>query len=336
MFPVATTTELKGLAIVLVVFSHIGYFLVQDHIFLAPVSNYAGVGVDLFLILSGYGVMTSALQKPLSITDFYKKRLGKIYLPVVITVLIFLCLDAAVLHTFYSGTLTIKNILGFFPSADLYRDINSPLWFITPLLAQYLFFPLVFRKKYPWAAPVGILVFNSFLLSLNLTSFFGITPGVFNLYYLHFLGFPLGLFLAAYSTHIAKFSTSTMELLTAHVDKKFQRPFFLFLSTVVLWVTLRYSAVGHGWIKEEVISLFSALLLILVFVVKKTESRFLLLLGQFSFEIYLVHWPLLYRYQFLYPYLPASVATVLYMGIFLLIGYIYQAVPKLKFVRKVS
>ena len=51
-FPPSTTTELKGLAILMIVFSHIGYFLVSDHRFLVPLSNYAGVGVDLFFLLS--------------------------------------------------------------------------------------------------------------------------------------------------------------------------------------------------------------------------------------------------------------------------------------------
>ena len=93
-----TTAELKGLALLMVVFSHIGYFLVSDRSFLVPFSNYAGLGVDLFLLLSGYGIMASALARPLSVWQFYKRRLTKIVVPVVITVGLFVAIDGIFLH----------------------------------------------------------------------------------------------------------------------------------------------------------------------------------------------------------------------------------------------
>lgn len=88
-FSADTTTELRGLAILMVVFSHIGYFLVNDHQFLVPLSNYAGVSVNLFLILSGYGLVAAALHQPLLIGAFYLKRFVHVYLPVLITVIFF-------------------------------------------------------------------------------------------------------------------------------------------------------------------------------------------------------------------------------------------------------
>lgn len=53
------TQELKGLAILAVIFSHIGYFLANDDRFLFPFSIIAGVGLNLFLFLSGYGLFVS-------------------------------------------------------------------------------------------------------------------------------------------------------------------------------------------------------------------------------------------------------------------------------------
>ena len=92
-FPIETTNELKGLAILLVIFGHIGYFLVDDHSFLFPLSTIAGVGVDIFLFLSGYGLVVSALKKTLTIFQFYKTRLIKLLIPLWITLGTFFLLD---------------------------------------------------------------------------------------------------------------------------------------------------------------------------------------------------------------------------------------------------
>jgi hypothetical protein len=69
-FPASLTTELKGMAILMIVLSHIGYFLVTDTRFLWPLSIMAGVGVNLFLFLSGFGLTASQMKKDLSVRAF--------------------------------------------------------------------------------------------------------------------------------------------------------------------------------------------------------------------------------------------------------------------------
>ena len=329
-FSVDTTTELKGLAILMVVLSHIGYFLVSDQHFLVPLSNYAGVGVDLFLILSGYGIMTSALRKPLSTGQFYRKRLSKIYLPVLLTLVILLISDALILHIFYPASLTIKNLLGFFPSADLYTDINSPLWFITPLLVQYLLFPLVFYKRMPLLAPLAIALFGWIMISLDLPKLLSITWGVYNLYRLHFIGFPLGLLLGAVLNQPPivqkKWLTYIHSVCQSPMIHRLSRWGALVIVTGVVWVLLNHSMVGETWKKEEGLSVLTALAMITFFIIKKTEVRLLTLFGQFSFEIYLLHWPLLYRYHLFYQWVPAGIATLLYLSLFITLGWCYQKI----------
>ena len=89
IFPLSVTQELKGFAILAVVFSHIGYFLVSGQRFLFPLSIAAGIGVDLFLFLSGFGLTVGMLKRNLNAGQFYKQRLLKIFSPLwlVITVL---------------------------------------------------------------------------------------------------------------------------------------------------------------------------------------------------------------------------------------------------------
>lgn len=323
-FTVKTTAEVKGLAILLVVLSHIGYFLVSDHNFLTPVTNYAGVGVDLFLILSGYGLVAVTLKKPLQAVEFYKKRLSKVYVPVLITILGFLLVDAVLLNKYYPLLLTIKNLLGFFPQADLYQNINSPLWFITPLLVYYILFPLVFWRRAPVVTAIGLAAAGWLLVTSDFIWNLGVTGGVANLYKLHFLGFPLGILLGSLFYQLPDAILSRFKAFIAGFrpwPALLGRASLIALAALVWWYFSVHSGVGMGWKTEELISLVMALSVLLIFILKKTEFRLLSWFGAYSFEIYLLHWPLLYRYNFIYGRVPAGLATILYLALFLLLGY---------------
>ncbi len=66
--------ELKGLGILTVVFAHFAYMKVTNAEFLFPLSIIAGVGVDLFLFMSGFGLTVGMLKRPMKAVDFYKKK----------------------------------------------------------------------------------------------------------------------------------------------------------------------------------------------------------------------------------------------------------------------
>lgn len=311
LFPPEATLELKGLAILFIILSHIGYFLVSDHRFLVPMSNFAGVGVDLFLILSGYGLAASALHKPLNAWQFYTKRLTRIYLPIIATVLFFLGLDYFILDLTYSFKTIWQGLIGFFPRADLYRDLNSPLWFITPLLAYYLMFPLMFWRRTPIISAAVFAIAGWYFIKHN--PFDLINLDLLKTYKLHFLAFPIGLALAP--------------LLNREFHlKPWLRWVGVGVSALVLAYTLNHTHVGEIWKREAMTSLISALTLIVLFVFKPFNNKFLLLLGLFSFELYLLHWPILYRYDFLYSRVPAGAATVLYLTLFVGLGYVFQTI----------
>lgn len=323
-FPLQTTFELKGLAILMVVFSHIGYFLVSDRSFLVPLSNYAGVGVDLFLILSGYGLAVSALKRPMSAGKFYVKRFLRIYFPVVMTVLFYLSTDFFFLRRLYPLKSIMENLLGFFRQADLYNDINSPLWYITLLLAYYFLFPLVFRRRFPaWSALAlaGIGWFSiRYFSQLNIFS-----EGVLKLYKLHFLAFPLGIVISAFINQPPVFLAKITGRLAI-----IPRWILPVMAGGILVYTYYYSYVGDDWKKAAAASLVSAAAIIVLFLFKKINFKILTLFGLYSFEIYLLHWPLLYRYNFLYGKIPAGLATIIYLALFLGIGYLFhKAVDKI-------
>ena len=56
---IQVTEELKAWSALVVIFSHVSYFLLNDSSFLYPFSNYGGVAVNLFFFLSAYGLALS-------------------------------------------------------------------------------------------------------------------------------------------------------------------------------------------------------------------------------------------------------------------------------------
>ena len=75
-FSKEATNQLKGFSILAIIFSHIGYFLSSDTRFLYPFSVLAGVGVNLFLFLSGFGLTISQISKSKSIISSCEEYFG--------------------------------------------------------------------------------------------------------------------------------------------------------------------------------------------------------------------------------------------------------------------
>lgn len=323
--------ELKGLAILAIIFSHIGYFLVSDNRFLFPLSVGAGAGVNLFLFLSGYGLTISALSKHLSIVDFYKRRLSKLYIPLWFVVIIFILLDFFITKRVYSFSYMAQSLLGFFRSADLWSDINSPLWYITLIIFYYLLFPLFFSRKYPCLSATLLYLAGYFVILWNPL----FLSQVIKLYHLHILAFPLGVFIGGL---VFNYKDSRTETYINKVWKKIEPAklfkkiiyylFVIFLLYTIVYI-LKNSYVDDGYSLEQGTSLLTCGLILILFSIKKFESRLLYLFGLYSYEIYLLHWPILSRFDIFYKYLPAWLATIFYLIFFICISWLLRRFMRL-------
>lgn len=311
------TASLKGLAILTVVLGHIGYFLFTDHSFLYPLSTLSGVGVDLFLIISGYGLTMSALGKPLmSPWQFYKRRLSKIFMPLYLTMIIFLLLDFFLLHKTYDFITIIQTALGFVANADIYQDFNSSLWYLTPILFYYLIFPWIFHKRHYYLSILGAFI-SSYIFMNYLP--LPVTPVVKHLYSLHYLAFPFGMLCGViHEKNLIKIKFPNK--LFFHACR-----YLAVLLSIIFIYQFSKPPFDNNILLYQINSLILAICFINITRLSKLRFRLLELFGQYSYEIYLLHWPLLYRYDLLYQYLPPALATILWLILLLSFGWLLHA-----------
>ena len=336
LLSVAITQSLKGLAILMVFFSHIGYFLVADHRFLYPLSIMAGVGVNLFLFLSGYGLLVSTIKKQYSVWQFYWHRMLKVFIPFWIAVTTFFVLDALILKLTYSWSYIGRSILGFFPRADLFHDLNSPLWYITLILFYYLIFPIVFWKKRPYVSAVIIYVI-SYVIVQRQPQFLN---EVLHLYEVHLIAFPLGMLLGSlfYQGQLGSTLSQVAWVKSAfnaiknyhlaNVVKKAGHYAVLLALLAVIGYTAINSGIGQGSIIEERTSIVTMLAITALFMAMKVEFRLLYLFGIYSYEIYLLHWPIMYRYDLFFKVMPAWLAVIAYLALFCGLGWLFSQISR--------
>ncbi len=315
------TLELKGLAILMVLFGHIGYFLFPGTNFLWPLSVDAGVGVNIFFILSAYGLCVSweKLSGSFStrLATFYKKRFLGVFPELWFILGVFFLLDLVMLDRSYGLIYIIKSFLGFYPSADLTTDVNSPLWYITPILFYYTIFPLLYFKRVPIISAILYVLVGLLLMRLDLP----VSQDVLKLYKLHYLAFPSGILLHQFFCSISRVK---IRLTFSRLIKVAKLVMVLILLTIGSYTSIK-SGVGQGIYQEQLTSLITAFSFILAFTVINIRLRFLALIGNLSYEIYLLHWPVLSRYDFLYNRLNDYVATIFYLLVFMILGWLLKA-----------
>jgi len=334
LFPVSVTQELKGLAILSIVFAHIAYMLVSDSKFLYPLSVAAGVGVDLFLFISGYGLVVGMLRKPLSPWQFYRRRLSRVFIPFWLVIGLLFVADALVLDRHYPTAYVLQSMLGWFPRASAWEDVNSPFWYITWILLFYLLFPLVYSERRVWLSAVALAAIANLLAwwdPLQMQSNW--------LHRLHTNAFSLGMLLA----WLLQSRPALREKLLALRDRSGSAPRLAVAGAallVALWLAPRSNAgdwpqlaalfdgvgLDPGFSIGQLISLTTLGALVVLFVMKRRDCAFLHLFGVYSYETYLLHWPLMSRYDLFYAHLPAWLATFAWLGAFIGLGWVLRKV----------
>lgn len=332
VFPISVTQELKGFGILTVVFAHFAYMKVTNADFLFPLSIIAGVGVDLFLFMSGYGLTVGMLKKPMPILDFYKRRVIKIFIPFWVALIIIFAADAIFLGIFYPVPYMLQSLFGWFPTAVGFGDVNSPFWYITWMMMFYILFPLVFSYRMPWLSALILAVIATIIGTTN-----PLDMGDNWLHRLHTVAFSMGIICAWLLMEtkdkenklvktLKEFRTNANAVRLVLIAISFVVVAYMSLHTTANhWPTLT-SFFGQGFYVEQFTSIVIMVALIVIFSLKKLDNKFLAMYGVYSFEVYLIHWPLMARYDVFFDFLPSWAAVIAWMVAFILVSMLLQKI----------
>ncbi|WP_418992303.1 acyltransferase family protein [Alistipes sp.] len=122
------TTALKGLAIVMIMLGHCGSLWTGGRM-LTPLG---GIGVALFLITSGYGLNES--YKAHGLSNFWMKRLSKVYLPYLTVVIVWALFNWESWNHFLLQAVCVR----------------SMYWFVTYIIGWYILFWFCSRLLPRW------------------------------------------------------------------------------------------------------------------------------------------------------------------------------------------
>ncbi|MEX1239903.1 MAG: acyltransferase family protein [Cyclobacteriaceae bacterium] len=139
---------LKGYAIFTIIIFH---YLQALHL-PAPFSQlifFGGTGVHLFVLLSGFGLHLSYLNKPIPYTVYLKKRTGKIYFPYIAVVLVS-ALISLFIPIYDNSLYALGGHIFLYKMFDesIMGSYGYPLWFISMILQFYVaFYAIVFLTR---------------------------------------------------------------------------------------------------------------------------------------------------------------------------------------------
>lgn len=310
--------QLKGIAILLVVTGHLWLHVSLNN----AIPNLAGEAVALFLLLSGFGLTRSWQKKPLSAPEFVFRRMSRVMIPYWLATISILLLDGLLLGKLYSANDIISTCIGVNFAYSL-RFLDYARWYITLLLIFYVVFFLANKFLRSLGAVVGIFVFSLFLFVLRRIDLFPFGA------LFHFLAFPLGCLIGCFYDKLLFYLSDRKKLLSVLGSG--------LVGSFVCQIFKNYELHGAVGKLVDLLTLnsqplFLCLVLLCVIGLLGTYglySKFLGICGMLSYEVYLIHGPLLIKYNVIFGLFSEKFTSISYVlllsGVFLL-AYMFRLV----------
>lgn len=314
----------RGIAALMVVFHHsivsLSYYHQIDYLWLSYIGLFGKLGVDFFFILSGFIISYAANYKytePNSFIKYIKNRIIRIYIPYLpIGILMYL------LYTYLPGFSNSNRDISLFTSITLLPFGNPALsvaWSLTFELLFYFIFSIAFFSIKAWNYflflwAVIILLFNYSplqYLSINNNFIFKILVSTYNIEFL--IGYILSL-LIVYKINL---SNSKIIIWILFI-------ILVFFSVNNILLTLPYFFINFIF---SFISFFVLYYLITKYNRKQFKYSLMMIMGNASYSIYLIHNPLQMIILRMYPKIHSILSLILSLSLVLilttLIGYLY-------------
>lgn len=307
-FDVRTTTSLRGAAVLFLLFGHLSIHCLEQKMWF----NFGGYwAVIIFLFISGHGLYQRYQLSSTSL-GFWTKRLSKLYIPLWITLALFIALDYSLIDLSHSPAEIALNFMGFHQT-DLFVRVNAAAWFVGYAMALYAIFWTASRMPYSEHVKVFVVCLFCFFvfMLIRLTSI----KNYSSIWLQYTIVFPVGILFGKYK-----------DTLQALLPKKIANQLLLlipaFLSVLLFhkWNDL-FAAAGFGLVRPLAL-IIPIVLLAPLYETMGFQSGFLLLLGNYSYEIYLLHVPFMVKYDFFLFRKPLYISFFAYFVILLIAAYL--------------
>ncbi len=305
-------TQLMGMAILWVMFYH-SHINVEPYSILKFVKRIGYLGVDIFMLLSGFGVYFS-ISKDNSIKNFYKKRALRIlpyYLPIVLIVS---------LIAWYFGIWPFSSIIhnllmtGFWFNIGLDKMYD---WYIPSLVFLYLITPLFYKyfKKNKIKTTVLVILFFYAFNYLTGALFWHLYNFTFRAI-LYFFGFWLADFLKNHKEYKINFTFSSLLF------------FFLITGVRLLYYFYSYTSsfdlFGLYLLPAPLIVFPLCIFLSYLFsCIPKYNYPILTFFGTYTLTLYIFHEKILFLFSNLFPVRHSD--TVAFI-ITIILAYLWQKI----------
>jgi len=282
------TEQLRGLAMLFVVIGHFWLHVCNED---GPFLGFGDYSVTLFLLLSGYGLMSSNIAHQITAQEFFLKRIRKIFIPYWLVTIGIIVADYVFLQKNYHVHELLLTFAGINFSKTL-RYFDYARWFITLLLVEYLIFFFCTKLWKPLVATSALFFFSLVLILLRHYELFPMGARH------QLIAFPFGCLVAVVGPikwwrKVSKRQKITMIALVSLAMFSFYLIDLKPIDNHFIEKTFSYL---HIYIVPFLFCLLCILSISLLASIGYT-SRFLGLCGCLSYELYLIHGPLLIKYN---------------------------------------
>ena len=324
----------RGISALMVVLHHsigsLRYYHKINYPFLDFIGRIGKFGVDFFFVLSGFIITYSAFYKynePDSFRNYVKNRLLRVYVPY-LPIGIFMLLLYTLLPSFSDGNRDISS----FTSLTLIpygRPALSVAWTLSFELCFYLLFSISFFSKKVWN--VFVLIWFLTILIFNYTSFstFYFLKSIFfnNLFSTYNIEFIFGFVLAQLVIRKIQFNSIALFSLLSLAILSFSYCTFTHLKIFAFDMNLLFATITF-------LSIFIAITRVDL---KINKTALLMMVGNATYSIYLIHNPLQVILIRLFPKINTILGVIVGLVIVLIlscaIGYGYYLVFEKKAIR---
>ncbi len=318
-----TSLMFRGLAILLLLFGHFSEMCLA-HDARLPVDG-GFLAVCIFLFLSGYGLVQRYGVGCIE-GSFLPNRLLRLFVPLWLTLTLFVWLDKWLLGLSHPLWEVAMNYCGVMLNGAFVR-VNSPAWFVDYILLQYVIFFFLFKSSLGIRKKIVFQFIASVALAICIysTALFD----YFSIWLQYTLVFPFGVFFGLI--------TRNAKLQRGLVGERGGKVVYVALLSVVasmciIWVTGEFSSqIGHHpkLLMQQIAVLGFVISGGYVLCALNVESLFLVFLGKYSFEIFLLHLPFMVKYDFVLFRKPLVLSSLLYLAVLIALSVALQKTSNL-------